>query len=374
MIISLSSPDITNKDIASVNKVLRTRHLSLGPKLRVFEEQIAKYTGVKHALAVSNGTAGLHLIIRAMGIKKGDEVITPPFSFISSANCILYENAVPVFVDIRPDTLTIDTEKIEEKITARTKAILAVDVFAHPAEWDKLRRIAGRHKLLLIEDSAEALGSQYKGKKCGSFADAAVFSFYPNKQITTGEGGMIVSNDKNLIHNCCSMSNQGRKFIDGKWFEHAVLGYNYRMSDINAALGLSQLSRIKSIIKKRHSVAMAYHKRLKAVADVEAPFTADNIKINWFVYVVRLAQGYTGSDRAGIISYLASKGIQCGEYFKPIHLQPFYQKKFGYRPGHFPVCEALAQRTIALPFYNNLKPCEVDYVVKNLSQGIKKCR
>ena len=227
--IPLSKQDITDLEKTAVLEVLNSPKLALGPKLQEFEKLMADFVGVKYAIAVNSGTSGLHLIVKSLGIKKGDEVITTPFSFIASANCILYEGAKPVFVDIDQKTLNIDVTKIEKKITKKTKAILAVDVFSQPADWDALKRLAKKHHLFLIEDSAEALGSLYKNKKCGSFGDAAVFAFYPNKQMTTGEGGMILTNNKKIAELCKSMSNQGRKIKDGAWLEHVRLGYNYRL-------------------------------------------------------------------------------------------------------------------------------------------------
>ena len=235
-------------------EVLNTPKLSLGPKLKVFEDRIAAYAGVKYAVAVNSGTSGLHLMLRALGITEGDEVITTPFSFIASANCILFEKAVPVFTDIDPKTLNINVNLIEEKITPKTKAILAVDVFGHPCEWDKLEKIAKEHGLGLIEDSCEALGAEYRSRKAGSFGDAGIFAFYPNKQITTGEGGVIVTDNKDIYELSRSMRNQGRGSGD-KWLAHTMLGYNYRISDINCALGIAQMDRIDEILAKRSRVA-----------------------------------------------------------------------------------------------------------------------
>lgn len=368
MKIYLARPDISKNDIKQVADVLATPCLSLGPKLEEFEKKIAKYTGVKYAAATSNGTAALHLIIKSLGIKKGDEVITTPFSFIASSNCILYEGAKPVFVDIRQDTLNIDTERIEKKITRKTKAILAVDVFGHPAEWSKLKHIARKHNLKLIEDSCEALGSEYKGKKCGSFGDAGVFSFYPNKQITMGEGGVIVTNDKTIVDSCRSMSNQGRRVEGGSWHEHIQLGYNYRLSDINTALGIAQLCRIKEILKKRSKVAQMYNERLRNISGISIPYVDLNVKLSWFVYVVRLSGKYDLKDRNEVIKKMGGKGIQVSNYFRPIHLHPFYKKMFGYKKGDFPVCEATADRAIALPFYNDLNETEIEYVVNNFKR------
>jgi perosamine synthetase len=368
--IPLSSPDISGNDKSAVLGVLSTPYLSLGPKVKEFEKRMASYIGIKYAAAVNSATSGLHLIIRALGIKDGDEVITTPFSFIASSNCILYERAKPVFVDIDPLTLNINPSRIEKAITKKTKAILAVDVFGYPAEWNRLREVSSKHKLRLIEDSAEALGSEYKGKKCGTFADAAVLSFYPNKQMTTGEGGVIVADDKKIIDLCRSMANQGRRIKGSSWLEHVCLGYNYRLSDINAALGIAQLSRIKEIMRKRAKVARMYSERLKLVPDIILPYKGHQAKISWFVYVIRLSDAYSINDRDNIIRKMSKKGIQCSNYFKAIHLQPLYKKIFGYKKGSFPVCEAVSDRTIALPFYNNLKEKEIKFVVDNFKEAL----
>jgi len=371
--IPLARPDITNLERKAVLEVLKTPYLSLGPKLKEFEEEITKFIGVKYAIGVNSGTSALHLIIRALGIKEGDEVIATPFSFIASANCVLFERAKPVFVDIDEKTLNIDPNKIERAITKKTKAILAVDIFGHPADWDKLKKIAKKYKLFLIEDSAEALGSEYKGKKCGSFGEAAIFGFYPNKQITTGEGGMVVTNDRKIAKLCRSMRDQGRE-KGGGWHFYQRLGYNYRLSDINCALGIAQLSRIKEILEKREKIANMYNERLKNLSELGIPYIAPDIKTSWFVYAIRLKERYQKKDRDKILEKLRKRGIQCSDYFPPIHLQPFYRKIFGYKLGNFPICETISQRTIALPFYNNLKEKEIDYVVRNLKEIIAKLK
>ncbi len=365
MQIPLSRPDITEHEIKAVTQVLRTPHLSLGPKLAEFEREIAQYAGVRHAVAVNSGTSALHLIIRALGISEGDEVITTPFSFIASANCVLFERARPVFVDIDPKTLNIDPAQIEEKITRKTRAILAVDVFGHPAEWDELTRIAQEHQLKLIEDSAEALGAEYKGRRTSSFGDAAVFAFYPNKQITTGEGGVVLTDNDEIARLCRSLRNQGRGEGD-EWLQHERLGYNYRLSDIHCALGLAQLERIEEILQKRERVAQIYNERLACIEEVRTPYVAPHVKISWFVYVIRLADRYTRADRDRILQGLKARGIGCSNYFSPIHLQPFYRNLFGYEPGDFPITEHVAERTIALPFYNNLTEEQIDSVVSRL--------
>ncbi|OGZ64163.1 MAG: polysaccharide biosynthesis protein [Candidatus Staskawiczbacteria bacterium RIFCSPLOWO2_01_FULL_40_39] len=370
MQIPLSKPDITQSEKKAVLEVLNTSHLSLGKKHIEFQDKVADFVGSKYAVAVNSGTSGLHLIIRALGIGRGDEVITAPFSFIASSNAILYEGAKPVFIDIDKNTSNIDVSKIEEKITPKTKAILAVDVFSHPADWDALGKIAKKHNLFLIEDSAEALGSEYKGKKCGSFGDAAIFAFYPNKQITTGEGGMIITNNKNIADMCKSMANQGRKVENGKWLEHIRLGYNYRLDEMSCALGIAQIARIDEILKKRSQVAKWYSEALKEIKAIELPYIDEHSKLSWFVYVVRLAENFSGEKRDMVIAKMAERGIACSNYFQPIHLQPFYKDEFGYKEGDYPVSEGISKRTLALPFFNNLTKEEVRYVAKNLKEVI----
>lgn len=367
MNIPLARPDITDREIEAVVRVLKTPYLSLGPKLEEFERRLAGYAGVRYAVVVNSGTSALHLIIKAMGIREGDEVITTPFSFISSANCILFERAKPIFVDIEPKTLNIDPARIEERITNKTKAILAVDVFGHPADWDRLKEIADKHGLRLIEDSAEALGAEYQGKKAGSFGDAAVFAFYPNKQVTTGEGGVILTDDGKVAELCRSLRNQGRGERSG-WLQHERLGYNYRMSEINCALGIAQMERIGEILKKREQVAQLYNQHLFPLEEegfLKRPYVSPGVKMSWFVYVIRLSDQYTRDDRDEILRELRDRGIGCNDYFQPIHLQPFY-RSLGYNAGDFPVTEHVSARTIALPFYNRLGEEEVKAVVTAL--------
>jgi len=370
MNISLSQPDITDVERKAVQEVLQTSSLSLGPKMEEFGEKMALAGGRAYGVAVNSGTAALHLIIRGLGIQEGDEVITTSFSFIASSNCMLYERAKPVFCDIDERTLTIDPSKIEEKITEKTKAILGVDVFGHPADWDAILSIAEKHHLKVIEDSAEALGSEYNGKKCGSFGDAAIFSFYPNKQMTTGEGGVALTDDKELAEFFKSMINQGRRPSGGKWLEHVRLGFNYRLPEMACALGLAQLSRIQEILEKRERVANLYTQLLKDIPEVQVPYVAPWAKMSWFVYVVRLSKEYTLDKRDQVIERMREKGIQCGSYFFPIHLQPPYQEMFGYKRGELPITEHVSDRTIALPFYNNLKEEETAFVTEELKNSL----
>ncbi|MGC8789448.1 MAG: DegT/DnrJ/EryC1/StrS family aminotransferase [Caldisericum sp.] len=370
MNIPLSKPWITEDDIKEVAEVLKTPNLSLGPKLLEFENMLLRVSGRKFAVAVNSGTSALHLIIRSLGIKDGDEVITTPFSFIASSNCILFERAKPVFVDIDPNTYNINPELIEEKITDKTKAILAVDVFGQPASWDRLIEIAKKYNLYLIEDSAEAIGSEYKEKPAGSFGVASVFAFYPNKQITTGEGGVVLTDDEQIYKLSKSMRNQGRG-EEETWLYHTRLGYNYRISDINCALGISQLNRLNKIIEMRDTVAKMYSQKLSEVEEVITPYISpDTTRMSWFVYVIRLKDKFYGKDRNIIIESLGRRGIQTRNYFEAIHLEPFYVEQFGFKEGDFPVTEFVADRTIALPFYTTMTEGEVDYVIKNLKEVI----
>ncbi len=374
MNIPLSGPDITAKEIDAVVSVLKTTSLSLGPKLPEFEKDFASYIGVKNAAAVNSGTSGLHLCIKALGIGEGDEVITTPFSFIASANCAMFEGAKPVFVDIRPDTFNIDEKKIEEKITKNTKAILPVHVFGYPCDMIAINKIAKKHGLKIIEDACEAIGASIGGKKAGTFSDCSVFAFYPNKQMTTGEGGMIVTDDEKIDAMAKSMRNQGRDEGMG-WLAHNRLGYNYRLSDINCALGIVQLGRINELLEKRQEVADMYNTALSGIKEIILPpGSTDEIKRSWFVYVVRLTQDFSQEQRNEIILKLRARGIGCNIYFPPIHLQPFYVEKFGYKEGDFPVTESVSSRTIAIPFYNKLSKDEVTYVSDNLAEIIKEVR
>jgi dTDP-4-amino-4,6-dideoxygalactose transaminase len=386
--IPLSNPDITDLERNYVNEVLQTPYLSLGPKLHEFEQQAAQYLGAQYAIAVNSGTSALHMALRAHGLQEGDTVITTPFSFISSASCLLYEKIKPVFIDIEDRYYNISPEKIErfmkktsKDVRSSIKAILAVDVFGHPANWNELRRIAKQYGLLLIEDSSEALGSEYRlrgtsrqqGKwvKAGLLGDIGIISFYPNKQITTGEGGMIVTNNRRISDICKSIKNQGRDVKENPEYPFIRLGYNYRMSDINCALGIAQMERLNTILEKRKTVADHYTALLKNANELHIPRVASDVKLSWFVYVVRLVDRYTRKDRDAIIAQMARRGIACSNYFPPIHLQPFYRTMFGFKPGDFTVTERVADRTIALPFFSNLQAKEIEHVATTLKDILR---
>lgn len=373
MNIPLSGPDITDLERRSVMAVLQTPHLSLGPLLPRFEAAFAHYVGSRYAIAVNSGTSGLHLALEALNIGKGDAVLTTPFSFIASANCILFERARPVFIDIDPSTYNIDVEKMEQALRRfgqqhlTPRAILPVHVFGRPCDMDGLLRVAETFGLTVVEDACEAIGSEYKGKRVGTFGAVGVFAFYPNKQMTTGEGGMIVTDDETIAALCRSLRNQGRG-ENGGWLAHERLGYNYRLSDINCALGVAQLERIDELLEKRAMVAALYNAKLETMEELHTPIISKDATISWFVYVVRLADRYSRDDRDRILEGLRAAGIGCNNYFTPIHLQPFYRERFGFKEEDFPVTEHVSKRTIALPFFNNLTEEQIDYVVDNLKR------
>jgi perosamine synthetase len=364
--ISMSLPDLDDTDVQAVVGVLRSGRLALGPQTAEFERSIARYVGVEHAVAVSSGTAALHLVAKALGIGARDEVLVPSFTFAASVNAFLYEGATPVFVDIEPDTYNLDPQALERKITPRTKAIMAVDVFGHPAEWEQILSIAARHGLKVIDDSCEALGAEFKGRKLGGLGDAAAFAFYPNKQITTGEGGMILTNNSKVASLCRSLGNQGRAEMNS-WLEHERMGYNYRIDEMSAALGLSQLKRIETFLQKRERVADSYTERLRKLDWVRPPLVKPYVRMSWFVYVVTLAEGL---KRDRVMQRMEARGVPVRGYFSPVHLQPYILDRFGSSAGDLPVTESIAQRTIALPFHNNLTEADIERVVVTLAQAV----
>jgi len=361
--------------------VINTPILSLGPKVVEFEQAFRQYTGAKHAIAVNSGTAGLHLCIRAAGIGAGDLVITTPFSFVASTNALLFENAIPVFVDIDPLTGNIDAAQVAEAVKniekwlprklntprAALKAILPVDVFGQPAALDTLGGIAREHGLTMIEDSCEALGATYKGKQAGTFGDFGVFAFYPNKQMTTGEGGLIITDDDRADGLMRALRNQGRAPGD-TWLSHTYLGYNYRLDEMSSALGVAQMKRLDEMLEKRKVVAEWYSDRLSEIPGIEVPFvTPETTRMSWFVYVIRLDKGI---DRAGLAKRLDAHGVPIRPYFLPIHLQPYMVERFGYREGDYPVTEDLGRRGVAVPFSGVMSEAQVEYVCQMLRQEI----
>lgn len=371
--IPLSSPHLTDIEQQAVADVLHSGRLSLGPKVVQFEEMVASYAGARHAIAVSSGTSGLHLCVKALGIGDGDEVITSPFSFVASANCILYERAVPVFVDIDPRTLNLDIRHLESRITDRTKAVLPVHVFGLPCDMRPLMELAARHDLHVIEDACEAIGAKYDGRQVGTFGECGVFAFYPNKQMTTGEGGAIVTDSDAIAAHCRSLRNHGR-LDDDPWLAHERLGYNYRLSDIHCALGVAQIGRLEELLSKRRAVAETYSCLLKEVEGITLPCQLTGMTRSWFVYVVLLDVQFSRMRRDRILEGLKARGIGCSNYFPPIHLQPFYARSFGFREGDFPITESVSGRTIALPFYGDLREEDMRYVVDGLRLELENAR
>lgn len=365
----LAKPFIDKHDEEAVLEVLRSGCLSLGPKLEEFEKQFAKKIGVKYACAVSSGTAGLHLAMIAAGIKEGDEVITSPFSFVASANSILYVGAKPVFVDIDPNTYNIDPKKIEAKITEKTKAIVAVHIFGQSVDMDPIMAIAEKHNLIVVEDACESINATCKGRKVGTFGQSSVFAFYPNKQMTTGEGGMILTDSKEIYELCSILRNQGRS-ENMQWLDHNCLGYNYRMDEMSAALGISQLRKLDSVVEKRREITGWYNKYFSEYSDtVKTPEVSEYNTHTWFVYVV-LLQKYK-DKRNDVIKQLADAGISSKPYLPSIHLFDFYKKQFGYERGIFPISENISNSAIALPLYIGLTEADIFYIVDKFMNIIK---
>jgi perosamine synthetase len=365
--IPLSSPDIQADDVELVARVLRSNRLSIGPFINELERDFADYIGTKYAVAVTNGTSGLHLCMRAAGIAEGDEVITTPFSFIASANCILYENARPVFVDIDEASLNIDPALVARAVTERTRAMLPVHIFGQPCAMDELQTVCRAHNLVLIEDACEAVGAEYKGRKVGTFGKAAVFSFYPNKAMTLGEGAVVTTDDPHWAELMQSLRNQGRS-DGGTGYSCDRLGYNYRLDEMSAALGVAQLKRLDRLLARRQAVATRYRDMLRHVPGVTIKRTlASTTRMSWFVFVIHLDPRI---DRDRVIEQLEARGIPSRVYFTPIHLEPYYRKRFGFRPGDFPVAERVAASILALPFHSNLSEAQTHEVVDALQSAV----
>jgi perosamine synthetase len=372
-LIPLSRPEITQQDIDSVVTALQSGKLSGGQQMLRFEEVASDLTGRSHGVAVSSGTAGLHLVLLGLGIGPGDEVITTPFSFVASANAILMAGARPVFVDIDPQSLNMDPALVEAAITPRTKAILAVEVFGNPTHMDRLAQIAGANEIPLIEDACEALGGRYKGRPAGSFGRAGVFGFYSNKTVTTGEGGLIVTDDDKLADFCRKARNQGRPYAigpdtplsPGGQLQHDCMGYNYRLNEMSCALGVSQMARLSKTLATRRDLALRYMTRLMDIEEITLPNVPEPDDFSWFLFVVKLSHRFTAANRDRVIAGMRRHEIGCSNYFPSIHLLPHYQA-LGYKAGQFPVSESVSTRTLALPMYNDLAPSQIDLITSTL--------
>lgn len=367
--VPLSRPDISDAERSLVMSVFEGPFLSMGSLLPIFEEEFAAYLGARYAVACSSGTAALHMLIRALGIGEGDTVITTPFSFVASSNALLYEKAIPVFADIESETLCMDPNEVESLLDHSVKAILSVDVFGHPADLKRIKALGDKWDIPVLQDACEALGSRYMGVMVGNprFSAGSVFGFYPNKQITTGEGGMVVTDDEHIAKLCRSMRNQGRSPGD-TWLCHEILGFNYRLDELSAALGLAQIRRLDDIVARRKQVAQWYSDLLRDMDRVTLPMKKPEADVSWFVYVVRFDESIS---RDGVASFLKQRGIDTRPYFPPIHLQPLFRRLFGYREGDFPNAEKAGRSTLALPFYSCMQYEEVSYVVDALKEAIE---
>ncbi len=385
MKISMSSPDLSDREREAVAEVLRTPRLSMGPQVEGFEAAVAQLVDTRHAIAVNSGTAALHLCVRAAGIGEGDLVLTTPFSFVASTNVMLYERAIPVFVDVDPLTGNLDPGQVRQATveliegkgdwlprqgaerTGKLKALLPVDVFGQPADYDPLIELAAKYELSVIEDASEALGSTYRERPAGSPGDAAAFAFYPNKQITTGEGGMVVTDRDDWAERVRALRNQGRAAGDG-WLQHSVPGYNYRLDEMSAALGWTQMRRLDELLSKREQVAQWYAELLGPISGLQLPQLAPTTtRMSWFVYVVRLDPTI---DREQLMRALADREVPSRNYFEPIHLQSYMVERFGYQAGDYPVAEQIGRHSLALPFSGVMTRGEVEYVGDALAEVI----
>ncbi len=364
-VIPLARPVIGDRERELVDAVLQSRQLSLGPTVTAFERMWADRIGVKHAVACSSGTAGLHCCLHALGIGPGDEVITSSFSFVASANVILYTGATPVFADVDPLTFNMDPAAVEAAITPRTKALLIVDIFGYPADIPALVEIAERHGLGIVEDACQSIDGDYDGKKLGTFGHPAVYGFYANKQLTTAEGGVILTDSDALYSELKSLTNQGRS-DDGAWLVHSRLGFNYRLSDVHAAIGIAQLERLDWMQNARARIAARYQQYMAGIPGV-TPMYEGPQRRSWFVYAPRLDADL---DRNRIIGRLEAEGVSAKPYLPCIHLQPYYREAHGHGPGEFPVTEAISASTIALPFFCEITDDQIDRVCDAMARAI----
>jgi perosamine synthetase len=367
--IPLARPWLDEREEELVLEVLRSGRLSLGPWIEQFEARLAERVGAPYAAAVSSGTAGLHMLCRVAGVGPGDEAITSPLSFVASANCFMLEGATPVFADVDPVTLNMDPDAVEAAITDRTRAIVAVDMFGYPCELDELRAIARRRGLVLVEDACEALGAEYRGRPLGAHGESAVFAFYPNKQLTTGEGGVVVTHSEEVWRQIVSLRNQGRSYEEGAgWFNHVRLGFNYRWTDLQAAIGLAQLEKLDRVLELRAAAARRYGELLADLDGVETPAPDDaEHRRSWFVYVVKLAAEV---NRDGVMAFLRREGVATAEYVPCVHLQPYMRDRYGFREGMCPVAEDVASRTFALPFFTQIDRADQERVGETLRAAI----
>ena len=368
---------IDSNDIKGVVEVLKSDWITQGPKIKEFEDSLCRYTGAKYAIAVSSGTAALHIACLAAGIKEGDEVITSPITFVASANCILYCKGRPIFADIQEDTVNIAPEEIKKKVSKRTKAIIPVHFAGHPCDLEEIKNIAKKHNLLVIEDAAHALGSEYKGSKIGSckYSDMAIFSFHPLKSITTGEGGVVLTNRRDLYEKLLMLRNHGitkdnsqftaySSHITGPWYyEMQELGFNYRMTDFQCALGINQLRKLDRFLNRRRQIAKIYSNKLSKIKEIVLPEERPDRKSSWHIYCIRLRDFI---KRKSVFEKLLKSHIGTQVHYIPIHLQPYYREKLGFKKGDYPEAEDYYKRALTIPLYPTMKPTEVKYVIATL--------
>jgi len=370
--IPVAQPVIGPREEELVLETLRSGRLSLGPRLAEFEARFGEWLGASHASAVSSGTAGLHLALRACGVERGDEVVTTPFSFVASANSILYEDARPVFCDIDPQTLNLDPEAAAAAVGPRTAGLLPVHIFGYPAAMPAFERIAAERGLWIVEDTCEALGAVHAdGARVGTRGHLSVFAFYANKQLVTGEGGVVISPSPEVKAHIDSERNQGRA-PDMDWLDHDRLGFNYRLSDLACALGVAQLERLHAMLADRARAAALYGQALAGIEGLELPLpdTGGNRR-SWFVYVVQVPED---ADRDAVIEALRARGVDAKPYLPAIHLMSFYRERFGHRPGEFPICEDISARSVALPFFPALTEGQVGRVAEALAAALASTR
>lgn len=368
---------IDEEDINSVINVLKGDYLTTGPYVKAFEKAVANYVGTKYAVAVSNGTAALHMACYAAGISEGDEVLVTPMTFVASANCILYCGGKPIFVDIDPKTYNIDVNKIEEKITSKTRAIIPVDFTGQSVDMDKIKEIAERHNLTIIEDGAHALGSEYKGKKVGNIADMTEFSFHPVKPITTGEGGVVVTNNEELYNKMMLFRThgitRGDNYLtknDGPWYyEQVELGYNYRITDIQCALGSSQIKKLDMFVEKRREIVNKYNQSFKEIDEIVTPYEEEFSNSGWHIYVIKLNLDKLKCSRKEIFEALEAENIGVNVHYLPVYLHPYYQN-LGYEKGLCPQAEKLYDEIITLPLFPKMSNVDVEDVIKAVKKVI----
>jgi len=360
--IPVSQPALIGNEKKYINDCLRTNWISgHGKYLDLFERYFADYLEVKYAMTCSNGTVALHLVLLALNIRKGDEVICPTFTYVATANSILYVGAKPVFVDCEPDTWNIDSKKIEKLITKKTKAIIVVHIYGHPCEMDPILKIARRYNLYIIEDAAEALGSEYKNRKCGTFGEVATFSFYGNKTITTGEGGMVVTNNKKIGERIRLLKGQGMNSKKRYWFK--VVGYNYRMTNIQATIGLAQLENIEKFLEKRRQIASWYKKYLSDISEVVLPIEKKYAKHSYWMYSILVNRK---KDRNKLMEFLRNKGVGTRPFFYPMHIMPVYKKINSNK--NLRVAEDIASRGINLPTFYELTERDIRYIASKIKK------